>query len=186
MTRCAAPDALDLARRLQCVICKRKDVALFRINARGQPGLWACRKHLPQTMGQSAIHFVSSPRAEGPAEGHTMTAEAPALLPCPFCNARDTAEKKLLAFWFSPEPESMCVICTVCDAEGPSIELKNDDTDAWKSEAIAAWNRRPAPTPTDEQVERVARAIARSYFCNSFYRAADGTIWTGLWKMWRG
>ena len=39
---------------MQCVICKRgpnstPSATLFRINAKGQPGLWACAKHLKQT-----------------------------------------------------------------------------------------------------------------------------------------
>ena len=35
-----------------CVICKKgpaDGVSLFRINATGKPGLWACRKHRGQT-----------------------------------------------------------------------------------------------------------------------------------------
>lgn len=34
---------------IQCVVCKKSGIALFRINAKGVPGLWACRKHLKQT-----------------------------------------------------------------------------------------------------------------------------------------
>jgi len=39
---------------MHCVICKKgptttPSVTLFRINAKGQPGLWACGKHLKQT-----------------------------------------------------------------------------------------------------------------------------------------
>lgn len=36
---------------LQCVICKKGApyVSLYRINAKGQPGLWACSKHVSQT-----------------------------------------------------------------------------------------------------------------------------------------
>lgn len=35
----------------RCVICQKgmPYVSLFRINAKGQPGLWACAKHLKQT-----------------------------------------------------------------------------------------------------------------------------------------
>lgn len=39
---------------LECVVCKKgppQSVALFRINAKGQPGLWACRQHMNQTDG---------------------------------------------------------------------------------------------------------------------------------------
>ncbi len=38
--------------KLQCVICKRgpaEGLAVFRINAKGVPGLWACRQHIGQT-----------------------------------------------------------------------------------------------------------------------------------------
>ncbi len=37
--------------RFQCVICKKgvPYVSLYRINAKGQPGLWACAKHVDQT-----------------------------------------------------------------------------------------------------------------------------------------
>ena len=39
---------------MHCVICKRgpttkPSATLFRINAKGVPGLWACSKHLKQT-----------------------------------------------------------------------------------------------------------------------------------------
>lgn len=37
---------------MKCVVCKKgpmDSVAVFRINAKGVPGLWACRKHLNQT-----------------------------------------------------------------------------------------------------------------------------------------
>lgn len=37
---------------MKCVICKKgraEHVSLFRINARGVPGLWACAKHIKQT-----------------------------------------------------------------------------------------------------------------------------------------
>jgi hypothetical protein len=37
---------------MKCVICKRgplQGVTVFRINAKGQPGLWACKKHIGQT-----------------------------------------------------------------------------------------------------------------------------------------
>jgi hypothetical protein len=36
---------------IQCVICKKghPHVSLFRINAKGVPGLWACAKHVKQT-----------------------------------------------------------------------------------------------------------------------------------------
>lgn len=35
-----------------CVVCKKglsEGVTLYRINAKGQPGLWACLKHRSQT-----------------------------------------------------------------------------------------------------------------------------------------
>lgn len=36
---------------MHCVICKKgaPHVSLYRINAKGQPGLWACAKHVKQT-----------------------------------------------------------------------------------------------------------------------------------------
>ena len=37
---------------MQCVICKKgpaEGVTVFRINAKGKPGLWACAKHRSQT-----------------------------------------------------------------------------------------------------------------------------------------
>lgn len=30
---------------LRCRVCQRADVALFRQNPKGQPGIWACDKH---------------------------------------------------------------------------------------------------------------------------------------------
>lgn len=37
---------------MKCAICKKgpmQGVAVFRINKKGVPGLWACRKHASQT-----------------------------------------------------------------------------------------------------------------------------------------
>lgn len=89
-----------------------------------------------------------------------MTAEAPALLPsaetceCPKCGR---LHKDLKA----GEPPAAIA--------GPSL-LRS--VEMLKAVPLIA------PPPDDAQVERVARAIARSYFCNSFYRAVDGTMTT--------
>lgn len=37
---------------MKCVICQKgpeQGVTVYRINAKGQPGLWACKKHRSQT-----------------------------------------------------------------------------------------------------------------------------------------
>lgn len=37
---------------MRCVICQKgpaQGVSVFRINAKGQPGLWACERHRSQT-----------------------------------------------------------------------------------------------------------------------------------------
>lgn len=39
---------------MKCVICQKgpmNGVTLYRINAKGQPGLWACDRHYGQTDG---------------------------------------------------------------------------------------------------------------------------------------
>jgi hypothetical protein len=36
----------------QCIFCRKgpaDGVSLFRINAKGQPGVWACRPHMKRT-----------------------------------------------------------------------------------------------------------------------------------------
>jgi hypothetical protein len=37
---------------MHCVICKKgppEGVSVFRINEKGVPGLWACKRHIDQT-----------------------------------------------------------------------------------------------------------------------------------------
>jgi Lar family restriction alleviation protein len=72
----------------------------------------------------------------------TQQLEAVALLPCPFCGGSniitwdpfsDTGDEQLVAH------------CNDCLADGPNAGGVNDSTD--EAEAIAAWNRRAAPTP---------------------------------------
>lgn len=32
-----------------CLFCGKKGITLFRINAKGQPGVWACAEHIGNT-----------------------------------------------------------------------------------------------------------------------------------------
>ncbi len=37
---------------MKCMFCQKgmaQGVSLFRVNAKGQPGIWACAKHIKQT-----------------------------------------------------------------------------------------------------------------------------------------
>jgi hypothetical protein len=37
---------------MKCLFCQKgpaQGVSLFRVNAKGQPGMWACEKHVGQT-----------------------------------------------------------------------------------------------------------------------------------------
>jgi len=99
-----------------------------------------------------------------------MTPEAPALLPlpCPFCNS---LEVKTKADQMQGTKWGMA-ICQNCGAMGPEVRTEYEmAADApWHREAIKEWNRRIAPPPTDEDVERVARAVL------PWMDHADGTV----------
>lgn len=45
-------DSANRGVNMNCCICHKgpqQGVALFRVNAKGQPGIWACKPHLSQT-----------------------------------------------------------------------------------------------------------------------------------------
>lgn len=40
---------------MKCLFCQKgpaQGVSLFRVNAKGQPGVWACERHIGQTDSQ--------------------------------------------------------------------------------------------------------------------------------------
>ena len=37
---------------MNCIVCRKgpsDGVSLYRVNAKGQPGIWACKRHIKQT-----------------------------------------------------------------------------------------------------------------------------------------
>lgn len=80
--------------------------------------------------------------------------DTPELLPCPFCG--NVAKVDYIR-------DGRQVICTICAARGPSMFHGPLGKRATKELAIAAWNRRAAPTAlaTDPAVKAlVAEAVA--------------------------
>ena len=73
-----------------------------------------------------------------------MTTDPLALAACPFCHSCSVSVRQAQDRW---------VLCSSCGAEGP--------TRLTEVEAIAAWNRRAAPVPSEEVVNRVGVAIGK-------------------------
>lgn len=67
-----------------------------------------------------------------------MTSE---MLPCPFCGTTPDANKRE-TFTLEDQPKWASVNCCIT---GPEIRTDYEKWPAWKQDAIAAWNTRPAP-----------------------------------------
>jgi hypothetical protein len=69
----------------------------------------------------------------------TNESQAPALLPCPFCESAVTTDGK---------SETLRVRCLDCGVQGPIFEFNPDDDKDIENaqiEAIESWNHRPSP-----------------------------------------
>jgi Lar family restriction alleviation protein len=101
----------------------------------------------------------------------------PKIKGCPFCGEEVVDDVVRLG------PESVCVRCSRCTADGPLSSTEN--------EAIAAWNNRPGEEPAVLEAEAVeeiesattmrlillARAMRNQYGpMNGVHRAFDGFI----------
>ena len=73
---------------------------------------------------------------------HQIDREAVALLPCPFCLGAASVHRCEHAF------HDAKVRCGECNVEGPIFDVDDggaNEAGRNEDEAIAAWNRRPAP-----------------------------------------
>lgn len=84
-----------------------------------------------------------------------MTLKPEDLKSCPFCGG----EPDILGIGYSGQADcsDVYVKCGECDAQGPAFVVdhsEGQDEDEAATEAIAAWNRRPAPPPVTRRAGR--------------------------------